>query len=133
MATHFSLSNLGEEAATEAVVSSGGAWDFGTAAVAATDSSPSARAIRASDSERFFLDAEDGVEKKDVMLLSGFDFLAAEASSVALRFREAADMVFVFGLIIIQGIRGAELGARGERGGFWDSSGEFWSDWKLKN
>lgn len=58
------------------------------------------------------------MEKKDVMLLSGFDFLAAEASSVALRFREAADMVFFFGLIIIQGIRRAELGGKGGQGGF---------------
>lgn len=29
-----------------------------------------------------------------MILLSAFGFLAAEASSVALRFREAADMVF---------------------------------------
>lgn len=29
-----------------------------------------------------------------MMLLSAFGFLAAEATSVALRFREAADMVF---------------------------------------
>lgn len=70
--------------------SSGDAWDFGAAA-----DSPSARAIRASDSERFLLGAEEGAEKKDVMLLSAFDFLAAEASSVALRFKEAADMFSV--------------------------------------
>ena len=31
-----------------------------------------------------------------MMLLSAFGFFAAEASSVALRFREAADMVIFF-------------------------------------
>lgn len=79
---------------------SSGAWDLGGAA-AAESSSSSASAISASDSERedFLrgaaeLEEEGGAEKKDVMLLSAFGFLAAEASPVALRFREAADMVF---------------------------------------
>lgn len=86
------MSNLGK--ATKVPVLSSGAWDLDGAAAA--ESSSSARAIRASDSERgiFFaeLEEEDGAEKKDVMLLSPFGFLAAEASSVALRLR---DMVFL--------------------------------------
>lgn len=93
------MSNLGEAAAGVVVLPSGPVWDCGDA------ESPSARAIRASDSERFFLDAEGGA-KKDVMLLSAFDFLAAEARSVALRFREAADMVFG-----LRGIREERSGA----------------------
>lgn len=90
------MSNLGK--AAKAPLLSSGAWDLGGAA-AAKSSSSSASAIRASDSERGFFwggaaELEEGAEKKDVMLLSAFGFLAAEASSVALRFREAADMVF---------------------------------------
>lgn len=38
-----------------------------------------------------------------MMLLSAFGFLAAEASSVALRFRGAADMVFYLNLTMYLG------------------------------